>query len=110
MNRLSAALLGLTALCLAGAARAEDPAYDKVFADRAFAAGLAEIAQAKMALDQSGNAKVRKFARRMIKDHSQANDELAQVAKAEGLGLPTLPTDAERAEAARLAKLTGGEV
>jgi putative membrane protein len=56
------------------------------------AAGLAEVAEAKIALDKTQNDNVRKFAQRMVQDHGAANDELAAVAKSEGLGLPTLPT------------------
>lgn len=111
MIKLPAVLVGLVALCTVGAAQADDPvaANDKVFADRAAASGLAEIAEARIALDRSGNDQVRKFAQRMIQDHGQANDELAKIAHGESLGLPTLPTRADQAKADRLGKLTGAD-
>ncbi|HEX4112084.1 MAG TPA: DUF4142 domain-containing protein [Stellaceae bacterium] len=111
MNRLLAVLFGMAILFLALPVRAQNGATadDKIFADKAMAAGLAEIAEARIALDKTGNDNVRKFAQRMVQDHGAANDELAVVAKSEGLGLPTLPTQADRAKADRLGKLSGDE-
>lgn len=50
--------------------------------------GMAEIALAKVALEKSQNDEVKKFAQRMEEDHSQANDQLATVARAKGLSVP----------------------
>jgi putative membrane protein len=111
MNRLPAVLFGVAVLCLALPVRAQNgiTADDKIFADAAMAAGLAELGAAKIALDKSQNDNVRKFAQRMVQDHGAANDELATIAKSEGLGLPTLPTNAQQARAARLRSLAGAD-
>ena len=104
----SAAIAGVVALSLALPARGQD-ANDKIFADRAAASNMAELAEAKLALDQSQNDNVRKFARRMIQDHGATGDALTTLAKVGGFGLPTTPTESRQKEIARLRALTGAE-
>lgn len=50
--------------------------------------GMAEVALAKVALDKSKNDEVKKFAQKMEEDHSQANDQLATIARAKGMSVP----------------------
>jgi len=50
--------------------------------------GMTEVALAKVALDKSKNDQVKKFAQKMEEDHSQADDQLASVARAKGLSVP----------------------
>ena len=54
---------------------------------------LAEIQLGQLALQKSTNPKVRQFAQKMVDDHSKANDQLRQVASANGL---TVPEDLDR--------------
>lgn len=51
------------------------------FVDDASAKGLAEIQSGRLALEKSGSADVKAYAQKMIDDHTQANRELANVAK-----------------------------
>src|SRR3546814_10402540 len=51
--------------------------------------GMTEIAAAKVAVAKSGNPEIKNFANKMIKDHSQADNELKALAKKKGVTLPT---------------------
>ncbi len=51
--------------------------------------GMTEVELAKLALKKSSNDEVKQFAQKMQQDHSQANDELASIAKSKGISLPT---------------------
>ena len=50
------------------------------FVDEASAKGIAEIETAKLALDKSEAEDIRTFAQKMIDDHIQANQKLAELA------------------------------
>ena len=51
--------------------------------------GLTEVELAKLAMQKSSNDQVKQFAQKMQRDHSQANSELENIAKAKGLSVPT---------------------
>lgn len=59
-------------------------AVDKIdaddFVDEVSAKGIAEVENAKLALEKSTSADVKAFAKKMITDHSAANIELAGIA------------------------------
>lgn len=50
------------------------------FFEEASAMGVAEIETSQKALQQSDNAEVKAFAERMIKDHAEANEKMAEMA------------------------------
>ncbi|MHA3735352.1 DUF4142 domain-containing protein [Pseudomonas sp. Eth.TT006] len=58
------------------------------FVDNAAAGGIAEIETSRLALEKSQSADIKAFANMMITDHSKANDELASIAKANGIEVP----------------------
>ncbi len=66
-------------------AKAEEPA---TFVKKAAMAGMTEVELGKLALEQSQDDNVRKFAERMVKDHGKANTELAAIAQKKGLEVP----------------------
>jgi putative membrane protein len=69
--------------------------------------GMAEVELGKLAQDKASSEDVKNFAKRMVDDHSKANDELQTLAKNKSI---TLPTDLDRKDKAlkdRLAKLSG---
>lgn len=77
---LSAAFL----VVLAGNSWAEEkgvPKDDKDFLTRAAEAGNAEVRLGELAIDRANSDKVREFARQMVRDHKQMNDQLASHAK-----------------------------
>jgi putative membrane protein len=58
------------------------------FVTKATVAGKTEVAAARIALKNSSADDVKQFARQMIKDHTQAGDELASIAKGKNLQVP----------------------
>jgi putative membrane protein len=60
---------------------------DKTFAKEAAFGGLAEVELSKIA-QKSENADVKRFADRMVQDHTAANDQLRQIATGLGLEVP----------------------
>jgi putative membrane protein len=70
---------------------------------------LAEIETGKLALSKSQNDDVKKFAQRMIDDHTTAQKELAQVAQSKGVTLPTQPDAKHQKMAKKLGSLSGDD-
>jgi putative membrane protein len=64
-------------------------AEDKEFVSKAGMGGMAEVQMGNLALSKASNADVIAFGQRMVTDHSQANQELQQLATTKGLALPT---------------------
>ena len=58
------------------------------FVKKAALAGMTEVELGKMAASKSGNAAVRAFGERMVKDHGKANTELASIASGKQLQIP----------------------
>lgn len=50
--------------------------------------GMAEVKLGKLAEEKAKNSDVKKFAKHMVEDHSQANQELMSAAKSAGFELP----------------------
>lgn len=86
MNKPNKALLTASLALLLGAwvspTLADSP---DDFVDEASAKGIAEIETGKMALEKSTSPDIKSFAEQMIKDHTQANQELAAIAKRKNL-------------------------
>ncbi|MET1076549.1 MAG: DUF4142 domain-containing protein [Pseudomonas sp.] len=55
------------------------------FVDEASAKGIAEIETSKMAMEKATSPDIKTFAEQMIKDHTQANQELAALATRKNL-------------------------
>jgi len=69
--------------------------------------GLAEVELGKLAQSQGSSEAVKQFGKRMVDDHSKANDELSQIASRKGITLPTSLDAKNQATHDRLAKLSG---
>ncbi len=83
----------LAGACGVLTARAEEtkPLSDAQFVMKASAAGLAEVNMGELAQKQAANPAVKKFAERMIQDHTKANKELIALANKQGLRVaPTM--------------------
>ena len=72
-------------------AHADTSNPDKDFVMKAAEAGIAEVAEARIALKNSQRPDVQMFARRMIADHTKANEQLKTIAKEQGIDLPNAP-------------------
>lgn len=69
--------------------------------------GLAEVELGKLAQSQGSSEAVKQFGKRMVDDHSKANEELSQIASRKGITLPTSLDAKHQATRDRLAKLSG---
>jgi len=94
---------------LLGAARAMAAlsAADKAFATEAAHGGLAEVQLAQLAEQKATSSQIKEFAQRMVKDHTQANQELMQLGKTENLNLPTQIDAKHKSEMDRLSTMSG---
>ena len=69
---------------------------DKTFVKEAAIGGMAEVELSRIA-QKSENADVKRFADRMIQDHTKANEQLTSIATGLGVDLPkTLDSEHER--------------
>jgi putative membrane protein len=91
----------------AAGAPAKPSHADRSFADTAAQAGTAEVEMAKLAQRHAASADVKSFAERMVADHTKANEQLASIATAQGITLPTKLSGKDRRELTRLGKLEG---
>lgn len=69
--------------------------------------GMAEVELGKLAADRAQNDEVKKFAQRMVDDHTKANDQLKQIAESKSIKLPTDLEAKDKALMQRLEKLNG---
>ena len=80
---------------------------DKTFATEAADGGLAEVQLGQLAAQKASSPQVKEFAQRMVADHTQANQDLMQLAKSENLNLPTQPDSKHKSELERLSAMNG---
>src|SRR5437867_13295469 len=97
-SQLCILALAVGAMSLAGAAGAETTptgegsslsAKDKTFMKKAAKGGMMEVAMGKMAEQNAQSDDVKSFGKRMVTDHSKANDELKSIASKKGVQLPS---------------------
>jgi len=69
--------------------------------------GMAEVELGKLAAQRAQNEEVKKFAQRMVDDHSKANDELKQIAHSKSIKLPEELETKDKSLMQRLEKLNG---
>jgi putative membrane protein len=90
--------LTVAGLSLAGVAIAQDaPASkssslsvkDKTFMKKAAKGGMMEVAMGNLAAQNGQSDEVKSFGKRMVTDHSKANDELKSIAAQKGVTLPS---------------------
>ena len=82
---------------------------DREFAAKAATGGRHEVELGRLAADRASNSDVKAFADRMIKDHSQANDDLMDITKKLGISLPTEDDAAFKQTSDKLSKLKGAD-
>lgn len=100
----------LIAVCLAGAACAESArssAADTDFVRKASSGNLTEIALGRLAADQASSDDVKRYAARMVVDHTQANEKLGKLAGSKGVQIATAPDVAQQQDIDRLKDLDG---
>jgi putative membrane protein len=83
------AALATAAPAVAQSSNSNTNSTDTLFVSQAAQAGMAEVADAKLALGKTTDPSVKAFAQRMIDDHSKANDQLESIAREDSLALPS---------------------
>lgn len=86
------------------------PPEEKEFVANAGMVGLAEVQMGTLLLEKGVSGNVRAFAQTMVDDHSASNAELAHLATAKGLALPTELGGDSAAALEHLQSLSGGEL
>lgn len=109
VRMLAVATLPILELHLALAEEINGLLDPSAFLVTAYQDGLAEIQLSQLALQKSANDEVRRFAQRMIDDHSQANNRITALAQQKGVTLPTATTPAQQAAADELARFAGAD-
>lgn len=80
---------------------------DQHFMKEAAEGGMAEVEMGQLAADKASSPEVKEFGQRMVKDHSQANDQLKQIATQKGVTLPTSLNAKDKMTKEKLAKMSG---
>jgi putative membrane protein len=80
---------------------------DKKFAKDAAMGGLYEVQLGKVAAEKGGSDGVKKFGRKMVDDHSKANDQLKEILTKESLDVPTSLDSKHQSRLDKISKLSG---
>lgn len=116
LNNLSiAAGIGALGLCsLAFARPAENSgananltAADRTFVESMARGNVAEIELGKLAEQKGSNQAVKDFGQRMVRDHTELNNELKQFAQTKNVTLPTTLSSADMAQKQKMEQLSG---
>lgn len=116
MNRMKVLtgvmMLGI-GVWLAGLSAAADEKKDKVndkeFAQKVSAAGLAEVNLSQLAMRFARDPEVKRFAQRMIVDHTKAGQQVTQIANVRQIRLPSGMDDEHQKVFDKLKTLKGEE-
>jgi len=105
------ALVGVAAMAVAAAAALADknPGGDEDFVKKAAVAGMTEVQASKLAVEKSTDPLVKRFAQRMIEDHTKAGEGLKAAAAREGLSVPSDMDAAHEQVVDKLKGLSGAE-
>jgi len=98
ISRFCIVALMVAAFSFAGLALAQESpaskssslsAKDKTFMHKAAKGGMMEVAMGRLAEQNAQSDDVKSFGKRMVTDHSKANDELKSIAAQKGVKLPS---------------------
>lgn len=84
-------------------------AQDRKFVMEATQGGMMEVELGRLASERATNAEVKAFGRRMVEDHTAANEKLKQVARERSLTLPTELSAEHRQHRDQISRATGAE-
>lgn len=82
---------------------------DKQFVTEAAAGGMAEVELGKLAAQKATNPDVKRFAERMVQDHSKANKQLTDLANSKGITVPKELDPKHQQTLDSLSKLSGAK-
>ena len=92
-------------LCAAGSASIAQSTDDSTrqsisaseFVEKAGTGGLAEVEMGELGVQRATSGQVKAFAKRVVADHTKANEQLVAVIKGKGLGVPSTQTAMHKA-------------
>ena len=102
-------LLGPASVLAAEANHGQLSSSDYKFVSEAAQGGMAEVQLGQIARDRASNPAVKEFAEKMVKEHTDADQQLSQLASQKGATLPTDIGASEKRETDRLLKLSGAD-
>ena len=102
-------VLGSTSVMAAEANHGQLSSSDYKFVSEAAQGGLAEVQLGQIARDRASSPAVKDFADKMVKEHTDADQQLTQLASQKGATLPADIPSAEKRETDRLLKLYGAD-
>lgn len=86
-------LASIALLCGASTAIAQNTtspsALDKKFVQAALQGGAAEVQLGKLAVQKAKSEDVKQFGQKMVDDHTKMGDQMKEVAKKEGISIPS---------------------
>jgi putative membrane protein len=91
------------------AMKASDPAIgsDTTFARKAAQGGMAEVKMGRLAEEKGSSQDVKNFGKKMVEDHSAANEKLEGIASQQNITLPATLNRTDQATYDHLSKLSG---
>jgi putative membrane protein len=99
-------LLGAMAWAQSNNMAKPDP-VDRTFMEKAAQANMAEVQLGQLAEQNAQSQEVKDFGKRMVIDHTEADNQLKQLAEKQNVTLPTNLSAKDRATKNRLEKLHG---
>lgn len=107
MRRFVCLVLALGLVGGVSAESARSSAADTDFVRKASSGNLTEIALGRLAAEQASSGDVKKYAARMVADHTHANEQLGKLAGSKGIQIATAPDVAQQQDIDRLKALDG---
>lgn len=83
---------------------------EREFVERAAASGIAEVRVAELLVKNAAGNDIKQLGQRLLKDHTQANDELKRIAGAKNIKLPEQPADDKRSTIDELQKMKDAQL
>ena len=102
-------ILSINATAVIAQEHAQSDPTAQPFLKEAARGGMMEVTLGQMAAEKAQNEAVKNFGQRMVKDHGQANEELKNLAKSEGVPLPSDMGSEGKELQQRLQQLSGAE-
>jgi len=91
------------------ATTAQSGAATKQFVEQAGISGLAEIEMGELGAKKATNGQVKAFAKRIVADHTKANEELLTAIKGKGLQVPSSRTSMHKATVEKFQQQDAGK-
>lgn len=82
---------------------------DRTFIRKAAEGNVAEVALGRLAQQTGQDPNVKAFGEHMVRDHTQANEQLASVAQSLSVTLPNSPSTSDQAKMDKLSRLSGAD-